>query len=113
MLDQAILDFIVSEILLNAIPIVVLVAVIIEIIKSITEKYGFREEIKAFLPLISLVIGGLSVICLPFIFPTYAIMTRIIYGGIVGVLTNGLYDQIKGLLKLKDYFNRSDKNESE
>lgn len=110
MLDQAIIDFIVSQLLVNAIPVVVLVTLALEIVKTIAEKYDKRNIIKAFLPLISLVIGCVAPLLLNFVYEEYAIMTRIVYGGMVGVLTNGLYDQIKGLFKLKNFFSRGEDN---
>lgn len=104
MLDQAILDFIVTQLLLNAVPVVVLVTVFLEIIKTISEKYDKQKLFKPFLPLIALIIGCIAPLLLDFIFSDYSLMTRVVYGGIVGCLTNGLYDQIKGIFKIKDYF---------
>lgn len=106
MLEQAILDFIVSDLLLKAIPVVVLVVLVLEIVKTLAERYDKKETVKAFLPFISLVIGCVSPLLLEFVYADYAIMTRIVYGGMVGMLTNGLYDQIKGILKVKNLFNK-------
>ena len=97
MLEQAILDFI---------PVVVLVVLVLEIVKTLAERYDKKETVKAFLPFISLVIGCVSPLLLEFVYADYAIMTRIVYGGMVGMLTNGLYDQIKGVLKVKNLFSK-------
>ena len=113
MLDQAILDFIVTQLLLNAVPVVVLVAIVLEIVKTIAERYDKEQIFKPFLPLIALIIGCISPLLLNFIFSEYSLMTRIVYGGIVGCLTNGLYDQIKGIFKIKDYFGGVSNGKSE
>ena len=44
MLEQAILDFIVSDLLLKAIPIIVLVVLVLEIVKTLAEKYDRMEK---------------------------------------------------------------------
>ena len=106
MLEQAILDFIVSDLLLKAIPIIVLVVLVLEIVKTLAEKYDKKDTVKAFLPFISLVIGCVSPLLLDYVYADYAITTRIVYGGMVGMLTNGLYDQIKGIFKVKNLFNK-------
>lgn len=113
MLEQAILDFVISTLLLKAIPVIVLVFLVLEIIKSICEKYDKKQIIKPFLPLISLIIGCISPVLLTFIYSDYSLITRIIYGGMVGVLTNGLYDQIKGILKAKNLLGRGDSDVTE
>lgn len=110
MVETAILDFLVNELVLKALPILVLVVVLLEIIKEIGNKYIGTAKLKPFLPLISLILGASSMFCFTNIFADFDLSVRLIYGGIVGVLANGLYDQIKSLLKLKGYFKNGDDN---
>lgn len=83
-------------------PIIVLgVYAVVTIIKSATKHCDAKVKmiIKDLLPLISTISGALLMLVFASIRGDATIAERLAYGAIIGLMTSGLYDNIKSLIK--------------